>query len=87
MRIFKEERCVKPVYLLYLLVALGSFTDGKLLKRILIRAGGADYSALKTRTGHLRVSDQYRFIADVTTSAGSSDGISNQIKIFYSGNL
>ncbi|MBW2564147.1 MAG: hypothetical protein JRE29_08975, partial [Deltaproteobacteria bacterium] len=30
MRIFKEERCVKPVYLLYLRVALGSFTDGNL---------------------------------------------------------
>ncbi len=30
MRIFKEERCIKPVYLLYLRVALGSFTDGNL---------------------------------------------------------
>jgi len=30
MRIFKEERCVKPVYLLYLRVALGSFADGNL---------------------------------------------------------
>jgi hypothetical protein len=30
MRIFKEERCVKLVYLLYLRVALGSFTDGNL---------------------------------------------------------
>jgi nitric oxide reductase NorD protein len=30
MRIFREERCVKPIYLLYLRVALGSFTDGNL---------------------------------------------------------
>ncbi|MBW2590531.1 MAG: hypothetical protein JRD71_07410, partial [Deltaproteobacteria bacterium] len=30
MHIFKEERCVKPVYLLYLRIALGSFTDGNL---------------------------------------------------------
>jgi len=29
-RIFKEERCVRPVYLLYLRVALGNFTDGNL---------------------------------------------------------
>jgi len=27
MRIFKEEKCVKPVYLLYLRIALGSFAD------------------------------------------------------------
>ena len=30
MRISKEERCVKLVYLLYLRIALGSFTDGNL---------------------------------------------------------
>jgi nitric oxide reductase NorD protein len=30
MRIFKEERCVKPVYLLYLRISLGCFTDGNL---------------------------------------------------------
>jgi hypothetical protein len=30
MRIFKEERCVKPVYLLYLRIALGVFTEGNL---------------------------------------------------------
>lgn len=30
MRIFKEEKCVRPVYLLYLRVALGSFPDKNL---------------------------------------------------------